>query len=317
MRTNPLVSIIIPVYNVEKFFKQCVESAINQSYRNIEIILVDDGSTDSCGAVCDFFVNKDSRIKVIHQKNMGLSAARNTGLSYATGDLISFLDSDDYMNPFMVEKMIAMIEKYDADICCCDYTSDFFTKQIVDGLVEEYDNNLACASLLDTRGFKCYAWNKIYKKKLFNNIEFPVGKCFEDIVTIYKLFQQASKIIYLREELYFYRRRNNSITRCSFSNKNYDLLFAINEILELSLTLDDAYCRRLSMGYMQYYLTFLKSAYIAHFNANIETLKLRKFIISHLICFRENNVTFFTKIQLLLLLISPRLLKTLYLKKDE
>lgn len=313
---SPLVSIIVPVYNVEEYLNESIKSAINQSYKNIEIILIDDGSTDSCGSICNSYAMKDDRISVFHQKNMGLSAARNMGVSLAKGELISFLDSDDYMSPFMIEKMVTMMKKYNADVCCCDYTSTAFSNK-TGCIVDEYDNQLACASLLDSKGFKCYAWNKIYKKQLFDNIKYPVGRYFEDISTTYRLFSQANKIVYLHEELYYYRLRRNSITRETFSDKNYDLIFAINEILELSASLYASYRNRLAMGYMQYYLTFLKSALISQVKLNEENSKLRKFIFTHLKSFTQNfNVTFVTKVELLLFLISPKLFEIIYKSKQ-
>lgn len=211
---NPKVSVIIPVYNVEKYLDECIESVVNQTYQNIEIILIDDGSTDNCPYICDNWAKKDERIKIIHQENSGPSLARNKGINLACGDYFLFVDSDDFIVKTTIEKTIIVAEKNNVDIVCFgvfrvdEYgkiieSTEHFEKKITDckeALIELVSGNV-----------HDYPCNKLYRKNTFENVEFPVGKVFEDIATTYKLFLNSKKICFVPEELYFYRKRKGSI----------------------------------------------------------------------------------------------------------
>lgn len=217
------VSIIIPIYNVEQYVRECLESVMNQTYKKIEIILIDDGSTDRSGEIADNFALKDNRIKVIHKKNGGLSDARNAGIRAATGEYIMFLDSDDYAADDFVESALRAAIDNRADIVCFRFTSvtdsgeaiSLSTKKEVDNLTE-YANTDAIQDIFTLGGtLKVNAWNKIYKRSLFssNNIEYPVGRIYEDNQTTYKLMYFAKKIIFLDKSLLFYRQRPGSIMK--------------------------------------------------------------------------------------------------------
>lgn len=218
---KPLISIIIPVYNVEQYVTKCVESVINQTYKNIQIILIDDGSTDNSGKICDDFKLKDNRIEVIHKKNGGLSDARNAGLKIVKGDYIGFVDSDDYIAADMYETMLSLIIENNSDISIVSflqYENGSFTQM-------EYTNELIKVNSLDgikyilmDKKIPNYSWNKLFKKKIFDNITFPTGRKFEDIATTYKLFENADNIVFKDTPKYYYIRRNDSITK----TKNYD-----------------------------------------------------------------------------------------------
>lgn len=215
-----LISIIVPVYNVEKYLDKCIDSIINQTYKNIEIILVDDGSTDKSGDICDKAQNKDKRIKVIHKANGGLSDARNAGLRIAKGDLIGFVDSDDYIKEDMFETLYNLIEKHNANISIVSYYELYNEKLIAvkeSKEVEEFNKIEAIKELLIDNKIQSYAWNKLFKKELFKNLEFPVNKNFEDIATTLLLFERADKIVLLQKPEYFYVRREDSI----IGKKNY------------------------------------------------------------------------------------------------
>lgn len=218
-----VVSVIVPIYKVEQYLNRCVESIINQTYPYLEIILVDDGSPDRCGEICEEFSRKDNRIRVLHKKNGGLSDARNAGLEIATGKYILFVDSDDYIKKDLIEKCICEAEKNQSDMVIFDFLR-----------VEETGEEL-CSMELDKSGTYTLqeeprllfgatsAWNKLFRRDLFikTEIRFPVGKYYEDLGTIPKLLLLANKITYLKEPFYYYIIRPGSIMTAAKFEKNY------------------------------------------------------------------------------------------------
>ncbi len=208
------ISIIIPIYNVEKYLDKCIESVVNQTYKNLEIILVDDGSPDNCPKICDEWSKNDNRIKVIHKKNGGLSDARNFGLNEASGDYVGFVDSDDIISSNMYEKMLDLMKKNDADICSCEFVrflegdKPYFKE---DNEYKIYSNDEILKSLL-TEKITNHVCNKLFKISLFNNIKFPVGKKYEDIMVMYKILLKTEKFIASKSQYYGYMYRDNSIT---------------------------------------------------------------------------------------------------------
>lgn len=214
MRASEKISIIVPVYNVEKYLDRCINSILKQTYQNLEIILVDDGSNDNSGNMCDKYAQKDSRIRVIHKENGGLSDARNKGIEIATGEYIGFVDSDDYIADNMYEYLKEIMDNNDADISICGYTK--FSEK--DNIIESkdykeyvYTTKEAIRELIKQEKFQDYAWNKLYKSKLFSEILYPFGRKMEDIGTTYKLFDASKKIVFCNKTLYYYFQRENSI----------------------------------------------------------------------------------------------------------
>jgi glycosyltransferase involved in cell wall biosynthesis len=227
------LSLIIPIFKVEKYLKRCVDSVINQTYTNLEIILVDDGSPDKCGIICDEYACSDSRIRVIHKPNGGLSDARNAGLDIATGEYIGFIDSDDFIHPGMFKDLYKRLLEYDADIAQCS-----FRRVTGDEIVEstEADNvkvisNLEALDYIYTPFCVDYivAWNKLYKKELFEGLRFPMSKIHEDEFTTYKLFYRSKRIVICDKKYYYYFQSPNSIIRSNFSVKKLDYAEAMEE----------------------------------------------------------------------------------------
>lgn len=232
---NPLVSVVIPVYNVEPYLHECVTSVVEQTYTNIEIILVDDGSTDSSGTLCDEFALSDSRICVFHKKNGGLSDARNYGIRRSHGSLISFIDSDDYVSPDYIMHLYQALVRGKTDIATtsiCIFREGEPPKEHKRDTAEfhVYDACEALEDMLYMRHLEPNAFPKIYKKELFDTIQYPVGKLYEDIATTTKLIDKAGKIAYLDEKDYYYRIRPNSIQTASFNPKKLDLLDQLNVV---------------------------------------------------------------------------------------
>ena len=212
-KKKELISVIIPVYNVKPYIRQCLDSVIRQSYKNLEIILVDDGSTDGSGEICNQYAEKDSRIRVIHQSNRGLSEARNAGLELATGKYIMFVDSDDWVEPDFCRIPYELSEKHSADIVIFPFRKAETWKQPKryresDGL----KNKNRALWLLHHSGAAA-VWNKLYKKELFLEIRFPADRVYEDIAVTHKLILKAERIYYTNNiVLYHYRSRAGSIT---------------------------------------------------------------------------------------------------------
>ena len=223
--TQPKISIIIPVYNVEKYVKKCIESVINQEYTNLEIIIVNDGSTDNSGDICDYYANKDKRIILIHQENQGLSMARNNGLDIATGEYIGFVDSDDWIAPDMYYMLYDNAVRYNADISMCNfyyidhnekktpYSNENVNVKMLEG-VYKIAHNIRLSN-------NC-VWNRLYKRHLFNEIRFPKGKTFEDIFVMHKLIENANKLVLSSQCKYYYLLRENGITLGQFNLSQLD-----------------------------------------------------------------------------------------------
>lgn len=227
---NDLISIIIPVYNVEKYLDKCIDSVVNQTYTNLEIILVNDGSTDNSPAICNNWADKDNRIKVISKENGGLSDARNAGLAAANGEYIAFADSDDYIEPDMYEKLINTIYQTESDIALCKFRYVYETEQYsvcsADSFdITEYSAFNAMSALIDDR-IRQVVWNKLYKTQLIKDILFDAGKFHEDEFWSYKVIGKASKIAEIDYTGYNYLQRENSIMNKRYSIRRLDALEA-------------------------------------------------------------------------------------------
>ena len=209
-----LISIIIPVYKVEKYLEKCIQSVINQTYENLQIILVDDGSPDNCGKICDEYAKKDHRIEVIHKSNGGLSDARNKGLEIAKGEYIGFVDSDDYIESDMYEVLYNLLKQYNADVSICNFYTVSQGKTAIKNAnngIKEYNRIEILKEILLDNNIQSYAWNKLYKKELFDEIKYPVGKKYEDIGTTFYLLEKCNKVVVTGKPEYYYINRQDSI----------------------------------------------------------------------------------------------------------
>lgn len=231
---QPLISIIVPVYNVEKYLNQCVDSILAQTYTNLEIILVNDGSKDNCGAICDAYAQRDNRIIVLHKTNGGLSDARNAGINIAKGEYIGFVDSDDWIEPDMYEYLFNAINQSGADISACGLFREYKDKTVkcARGKDFVYPSELALERLLENSDFQDYAVTKLYNRKLWTKIRFPIGKYYEDMLTTYRLFLQSTSIASVSRCLYHYRQRKGSIVKNGFNDVRIAYLEAAESFLK-------------------------------------------------------------------------------------
>lgn len=252
MVEQDLITVVVPVYNVELWLDRCINSIINQTYRNLEIVLVDDGATDNSGVMCDGWKTIDNRIKVLHKVNGGLSDARNAGIKIATGKYITFVDSDDSIDLDMIEYLYQLLIKHKCGMSLCSHRVFFEKSNKVKSLGNGKEEVLSAEECIKKM---CYhdsvdtsAWGKLYERDLFNNIEYPVGKLFEDIGTTYKTFIASERIACGYKDKYTYYIRPNSITTRGFNIRKLDLLEMTDnmaeDVLKVFPDLDKAVLRR-------------------------------------------------------------------------
>lgn len=236
MKKNPKLSIIVPVYKVEKYLSECIDSVLASDFTDFEVILVDDGSPDGCGKICDEYANNHARVRTIHKENGGLSSARNAGLDIATGNIVAFVDSDDRVMPQMFSHMVSELENENADIVCCG-----MRLLRDDGVItpfkpwpqekEVYEGADCLQLLLDREnGSGDFYMNKVYRRELFEGFRLPEGKVFEDIFSMHFLFEKSKKTVFLPEGLYEYRLLPNSLSHSKgFTPRSLDFPAACRE----------------------------------------------------------------------------------------
>lgn len=223
------ISIIVPVYKVEDYLENCVNSLLNQSYINIEIVLVDDGSPDSCPKLCENYARVDSRVKVIHKENGGLSSARNAGIVAATGKYITFIDSDDYVNIHYIEILVNAMQRYDTDIAVCSYDIVSPEKVNSEDVISELEyKKMSRDEFIETalygKGFSVSAWGKLYKRSMFSELRYMEGILYEDLQIFPHIAKMIYSAVYVDAKLYYYTIRPNSIINSKFTMRKLDYI---------------------------------------------------------------------------------------------
>ena len=316
------ISIIVPVYNVDKYLKKSLDSLINQTYKNIEIILIDDGSTYNRGKICDEYKKIDKRIKVIHQENKGLSGARNTGLKNKTGDYITFVDSDDYVEKDYIEFLYKLIKEDDYDISACNFSKIIDNKKEENKINNKYilNSEETLYKLFDVKdNFTQSAWAELYKKELFNNNYFPEDEIYEDIETIGNILLSVNKVIYSTISKYNYYIRLGSLSYSDYSIKELD---RINHSKELVNKAIKKYPRLKNIAITFYISNLIAVCNKQLFSGMYKTKEIgytKKIILKNLNIFINKNFSLTKKIQILLFLINTKIYLKVYLsiKKDK
>lgn len=229
-----MISVIVPVYKVKEFLPFCVQSIQMQTYSDWELILVDDGSPDCCGGMCDQFACQDPRIRVVHKTNGGLADARNAGTALALGEYIVYVDSDDWVAPQMLELLLTQAQSTGADVVACDLlktSNEDVTFPPAYGAVQEFTGPQAMERMLYQTSFDTSACGKLYCAELVKKFPFPKGKLYEDLFTVYKILFAARRVVWLPQVLYAYRKNPDSIMNRSFDCRNLDELDAADEIV--------------------------------------------------------------------------------------
>ena len=234
----PKLSIIVPIYNVEKYLPRCIESILNQTFREFELILINDCSTDNCKEICEKYKKIDSRIIVVNKKNGGVSSARNFGIDISRGEYIGFVDPDDFIDANMYEILFNTANSYNSDMVICDYykVSEYDIKKYEEiqlnnkGIIVENINNIDAIERILTVGEKfIFAWNKIYKRRLFENLRDNEGMIYEDEFLAHRILYRCNKVSIINSSLYYYVQRKGSIVNSTFSSKKFDKVYAIKD----------------------------------------------------------------------------------------
>ena len=234
----PTISVIVPVYKVEKYIHRCVDSILTQTFTDFELILVDDGSPDNCGAICDEYAKKDSRVVVIHQENGGLSAARNAGIDWAfansNSEWLTFVDSDDWIHPKMLEELFSRVQIYKADLALCGVKTVYDEEFVGIRYPSDCKMSNACLTKEDAvhmlegqAWYHVVTWNKLYRRDIFSQLRFPEGYIHEDAAIVHRVLGQCNRIVLTDIPLYFYFQRNSSIMGDRVSIKQTDNLSAL------------------------------------------------------------------------------------------
>lgn len=322
------ISVIVPVYNVEKYLDECVQSILNQTYDNIELVLVDDGSTDGSSEICDKYGKIDSRVKVIHKENRGVSSARNKGLDIAKGEFIVFIDSDDCIHPQMIEILYEGIKENNSDISICEYKryqeNEVIENKIYNKDIINFNNYTNIEGLHNLQKEKRISftvpWNKLYKKNLFDNLRYYEGKIHEDEFIIHELLYKCNLISYTSLKLYYYLKRDNSIMGSQNNLSYLDGLDAYSERIKFYKKINQIqFIKDLELIYVNHFLDFYNR--IKNGNENnkkqvmnemIKRLRIRIFGI-----LKNSGFTIKEKILFIILCITPNIYENYLMIKNK
>lgn len=315
----PKISIIVPVYNVEKYLKRCVDSILNQTFKDFELILVDDGSTDTSGEICDEYSGIDNRVVVVHKKNGGLSNARNNGIDMASGEYLGFIDSDDYIEKDMYEVLYNDITKNNADIAICGMYDVYGgvpieNKNTIDKCV--LDNITAFKLTLESKILSVSAVNKLYKKSLFKELRYPEGKTYEDAYLTPIILFNSQKIAYNPLPKYYYVHGENSITTNAFKMSDLGVIEAYKKHLEfVRKNIPDLEEQAMFRYLWAHMIIFDKIIRTENFNNDEIYQNVLKVLKSNVSTILKNRLfSYKRKISMLILIISPKLYKKFLLK---
>lgn len=307
----PKISIIVPVYNVEEYIHRCIDSILAQTFTDFELILVNDGSPDQCGKICDEYAENDSRIKVIHKKNGGLSDARNAGLEIAQGEYIGFVDSDDWIEADMYNILYQNAIQFDADISICKMRKigDFIAgdKKVNTNNCIMLNNEESFDCLFNTKYYASHACDKLYSKSIFNGVRYPVGRIYEDMFTTYRLFENANKVIFSDYVGYNYFQREDGIVNNKFRLEKLDYIDAFDGIFDLGYSKFPKSIESITISYVLANITLLVDMHNAGFkDKNISIQLIRNIRINLLCIWRSKYISYGTKLKCLLMAINSK-----------
>lgn len=315
----PLISIVVPVFKVEKYLEKNIKSILNQTFNDFELLLVNDGSPDNCGDICDKYAKIDDRIKVIHKENGGLSDARNAGIDIAIGEYLGFIDSDDYIEATMYETLYNNLMKYNADISVCGYYSCYKNTRIRNST----DNEISIMNTEEAIGNinKIFSGvtNKLFKRKIFNKLRFPIGKVNEDVFILMDILTSAKKIIFSPEPKYYYIQRANSILNRKFTPSKWDAVEAWSKNLEFVQLNYPTQKEVIEYKYLSAYISLLDSLItLKNYNNIKDYQKVRQFIKNNFMKFIMNDyIIFKRKVALGAYLICPFIYKKAVIMLQE
>lgn len=317
----PQISVIALIYNLESYVPLCIRSVLEQTFTNFELILVNDGSTDNSGSICEEFALTDTRIKVIHKPNAGIAAARNTGISHAEGQYIAFIDCDDYYHEKMLEILLNQIVEDDADIAICDYepvhegVDKNRLMNIGDISFEQLSSYEAMTHLYDEKYTFIVPWNKLYKKDIFQNIKYPNGYLYDDEFTAHRVLDKAKKISYVHVPLYYYVLRKGSSTHSNMTVKKFDKVQALYDRLEFFISKNYSDLAKITLKrFLEYFFWYYVQSQKDLPEAVEERKKLKQ-MYNEVFLIIYRNAAFKQKLVYSVFRISPAMHKKLFLKK--
>lgn len=321
---NKLVSIIVPAYGVEKELPRCLDSLLNQTYKNIEILLVDDGSPDQCPQICDTYGEKDQRVRVFHKENGGLSSARNYALDRVSGDYISFVDGDDWVTKDFIEVLVHDLETNHADMSIIGYSLAWengkYLSQTPEHVYEVLDGDQAMRELFIQQKFQCMSCTKLYKRNLFDTVRFPVGKLFEDIAVSLDLFRQCSVVAVNGRSKYMYYQRTDSIVNSKMTEKKLVMLDFVGEMVEYARSHGGTYIMEAESFYLKSALMLILQAFNSPQDEEVrrltsvlkgEILKHKKYIFRNPYIEKRRRIV----LRAILMGVSPKLINKLWKAK--
>ena len=279
MMEEKKVSVIVPVYNVEKYVGKCIESIITQTYTNLEILINNDGSTDGSYEICKSYAEKDNRIRLFSQENKGLSAARNAMVEKVTGDYILFVDSDDWIFHEHVERLVSLLEDNGVDCAACNYIES--SKDSHENIKKEkwklikYSGKQFAEKMTWLLGYRPFAWGRLMRKSSWDGISFPVGRTFEDMFTLPDVVIGLDSVLYTKEPLYFYRRRNTSISHLPFKLSRTDELDGYIHFTKLGM--ENGYAPLIRNGALFFVLVYIKFIFTMYFKGMNTTAYKEKY----------------------------------------
>lgn len=301
------ISIIVPVYNVEKYIAECIESLINQTYHNIEIILVNDGSTDNSRSICATYAKSDNRIVILDKENGGLSSARNKGLDEADGRYVTFVDSDDYIANDMVECLYNLLVRNKADISCVGMSG--VVSEVKTGNINDYETveaKKAIEYILMEKNLTTSASGKLYKIELWKDIRFPYGKIFEDYATIYKVFAKCGKITISQFAKYYYRPNDSGITGGKFSIKKLDYFEVSSELEQFVNKNYPEMLKHVKNRETRYAISFYRNMSQSRYDSREIRKRLSTIIRKNILNYIKTDYAFTSRMYGILISIMPR-----------
>ncbi|MEH7159013.1 glycosyltransferase family 2 protein [Neobacillus drentensis] len=311
----PIISIIVPIYKVEKYIHNCINSILAQTFEDFELILINDGSPDNCGEICNDFARMDNRIKVLHKENGGLSDARNAGLNIAQGEYIAFVDGDDWIEKDMYKILYQNIKKYNADISVCKYREVSGYSEIdsvITNNCKVFNNKEAFDCLFNNKYFASHACDKLYKKELFDNIQYPKGKLYEDMFTTYKLFEKINKVVYSNYIGYNYFQRKDGIVKSKFKIEKLDYLNAFEGIFDLCVDKYPQSKKAVTSAFILANISLLGEMCRDNFRDKIIKSNIEKKVRKHLLFFCCNgNVPIKSKVIAIVIAINYRIFEVI------
>lgn len=313
------LSIIIPVYGVEKYLPKCIESVLNQTFLDFELILIDDGSPDKCGEICDYYAKKDNRIHVIHQENRGISAARNAGLNFASGEFIAFIDSDDWIDKDMYERLFAVTERDAVEIIACGFKKIYEDYYIADGKGEIFlfNNKQAIADLLNENHLRMEVWNKVIKRNLIGNLRFKENQRYEEIYFTTNLIFKAKKIGYIDLPKYNYLiSRPDNFGNSTFSE---DRLVLFDEFKLFINKLEEKKYYDLILKAKEIYMTYAMSFYFIASKQSDNRTIFKKIYEQFNVYYKEvcSRIAIIQKIKFILFKFYPTIYTKIYFLKNK